>query len=173
MATVTTVCRGGSFAFTTGDVGAPVDPTSLVGRTYALDLTAALWRRPDGLGDLFASYVEPRLLRRRELARSLGDVQGNRVRSPTELIARVGATLLQLLRELVDDSDRVDGHPKHFQTLEVEPHRAHSHLPRLPIHATDQILSAAVTGRSTDTGTGTGTPAASLGGAWGLRPTGS
>lgn len=51
-----TACDGGaSGEFSTGTLDSPVEPASLEGKTYALDLANATWISPEGAGVLIAS----------------------------------------------------------------------------------------------------------------------
>ncbi len=54
-------CAGShAISFTTTDPGEPV--SSLVGRGWSVDLTAATWTEPAALGSLLASYIDANLL---------------------------------------------------------------------------------------------------------------
>lgn len=56
-----TWCGGHSVTrFTTSDIGTPVDPATLVGRAYRVDLTTGTIVQPQGLGDIFQGFADKR-----------------------------------------------------------------------------------------------------------------
>jgi hypothetical protein len=64
-ATVTHACappEGASWSFTTSDVGAPVDPSTLIGSAYVADLRYGRVVQPEGGGSLLQTYLTSPLL---------------------------------------------------------------------------------------------------------------
>ena len=120
--------------------------------------------------------VEASLLRGRELAGALSNVQSDRVRRATQLVPDVGPPLGQIFGQLVEHRDRIQRHAEHVQPFEIEPRSIHTHIglrrtairpTAPPIHLPPRISAGA-------NGHGHGRRSLrDLGGAVGLRPTGS
>lgn len=50
-------CPPSEFSFRTSATGAPIDPATAVGTTYAVDLASGTWLQPPGVGGLLAGYL--------------------------------------------------------------------------------------------------------------------